>query len=352
MPSISVPTALAAGIGGAASVGSALIGSSASKSAANTQSQAANQAAQLQSQMFQQTQGNLAPYVQGGVPATNQLSALLGLPSTTAAGAGVGAATGVASGIMPGGGFAGTATTNVNGSPVTVGGTSPANPVSGTEWLNTGGQNPTLEVWDQSSGRYGIPNAAQIPNYLGGQTPSQVALSAEGLTAPGVTAGAPGGGSGQNTMLTTLQNTPGYQFALQQGLQGITDKATATGGVNGGNTLKALTAYGTGLADQTYQQQVQNYLSLAGLGESAAAGQGQLSLGTGSNIANLLTGGAAAQAAGTVGSANAIGSGLNGLSSNFLLASLLQGGSNPYANFGGVPGSQGTGIPDSYVGLV
>lgn len=160
---------------------------------------------------------------------------------------------------------------------------------------------------------------------------------------PYVQAGTPG--VNQLTALTTgspasqqaaLAGTPGYQFALQQGLNGVTNKATATGGVGGGNTLKALLSYGTGLADQTYQSAVGNAYNLASLGENAAAGLGSLGQTNASNIGNLLTSGAAAQAAGTVGSANAIGAGLNGAGSNFLLAALLNGGGGGMAALNGL----------------
>lgn len=72
---------------------------------------------------------------------------------------------------------------------------------------------------------------------------------------------------------TTLRNTPGYQFARDQGLQGVTNSATAQGLSLSGNTLEALDKYGTGLADQTYQEAVGNLENVAGLGQAAAAGQ-------------------------------------------------------------------------------
>lgn len=144
-----------------------------------------------------------------------------------------------------------------------------------------------------------------------------------------------------------LANTPGYQFALQQGEQAITDQASATGGIGGGNTLKALMSYGTGLASQTYQQQFEDYLAqqqnafqqaynLASLSENAAAGQGSIAEQTGANIANTITGAGNAAAAGTVGATNAITGGIGNLSSNFLLSSLLSGGgASPFVTAGG-----------------
>ncbi len=163
--------------------------------------------------------------------------------------------------------------------------------------------------------------------------------------------------------------TPGYQFALDQGLQGVNRGAAAAGGAFTGGTLKAGAGYAQGLASNTYQDTVQNALAgfqtnsnarlaeynagLAGyqtntnaqlqayqaelakqaqeyqqlitpitIGQNAASG-------TASNVANLSNsiGGTfgnigQSQAAGTVGSANAITSGITG-GTNSITQSLL-----------------------------
>jgi len=57
-----------------AAVGGALIGGYASNRAANTQAGASDRAAELQVDMFQQTQRNLAPYMQSGQQALEQLN--------------------------------------------------------------------------------------------------------------------------------------------------------------------------------------------------------------------------------------------------------------------------------------
>lgn len=132
--------------------------------------------------------------------------------------------------------------------------------------------------------------------------------------------------SGGPGTMAALQQTPGYQFTLDQGLQSIIDQRTATGGVGGGNTLKALMSYGSGLASGTYEQAVNNAYNLASLSENAAAGLGSIGQQSASAMGQDLIGGANATAAGQVGAANAINGGINNVSSNFLLASLLQNG--------------------------
>jgi len=129
----------------------------------------------------------------------------------------------------------------------------------------------------------------------------------------------PQGAAGEEQALAA---TPGYQFQLGQGLQGILSNATATGGVGGGNTLKALMGYGQGLADQTYQQSVGNQMGLAQLGENAAAGQGGISANVGGQIGQNIIGAGNVQSAGLVGAGSAAQGGIQ----NFLLSQLLNGG--------------------------
>lgn len=159
-----------------------------------------------------------------------------------------------------------------------------------------------------------------------------------------------------------LAQTPGYQFTLQQGLKN-TNNALAAKGLNlSGAQAKGIAGFTTGLADNTYQQQYQNALQqfmtnygvqsdtynrlsgLVGLGENASAGVGSAGMQTANQAGNYLTQGANAQAAGTIGTANAINSGLGSLSGSGMLYSMMnQGnGSNIYGSGGG-----GTvGVPD------
>lgn len=188
--------------------------------------------------------------------------------------------------------------------------------------------------------------------------------------------------------LQQLAQTPGYQFALQQGLEATQNSYAAQGLGTSGAALKGAANYAEGLASTTYQQQYQNALNantlysnaanatqtnvlnaqqatnqqqlgyqqqalgqeqqvynmLAGqqqLGESAAAQQGsigaQIAQGQAQTIgaaapaiAGTITSGAAAQAAGTVGSANAISNAFSGVagagSNTALLLALNQAG--------------------------
>lgn len=141
----------------------------------------------------------------------------------------------------------------------------------------------------------------------------------------------------QAPTLQQAEQTPGYQFTLEQGTNAIDQNAAANGTLMSGNTGKALEDYGQGLASTTYQQDYQNalntymanYQTLMGgaqLGQTSAGQLGQEGAEAAFNTSNLaLTGGAqqaqqinnaaAARASGYIGQANAVGSTINNINS-------------------------------------
>lgn len=143
-----------------------------------------------------------------------------------------------------------------------------------------------------------------------------------------------GSGSGSAPNMAQVQaalaQTPGYQFALQQGTQATQNGFAAQGLGISGASLKGAANYAEGLAGTTYQSILGNYYNAMGLGESAAAQTGALGA-TLTGQANAAgTSAAAASAAGTVGAANAtiggINSALGGVNNAMLLSSLNSGG--------------------------
>jgi hypothetical protein len=58
-----------------------------------------------------------------------------------------------------------------------------------------------------------------------------------------------------------MRNTPGYQFALTQGIDALDKRAAAQGTVLGGGEKKNVLEFATGLADQTGQQKYQNAMN-------------------------------------------------------------------------------------------
>lgn len=98
-----------------------------------------------------------------------------------------------------------------------------------------------------------------------------------------------------------LEKTPGYQFSLKQGNSAIERSQAAKGMFNSGNTLKAMDDYSQGLAQQTYQQYMNNLLGIANTGINATGqistnqanlgiGQANLTMGGGQAALNTFTG--------------------------------------------------------------
>jgi hypothetical protein len=164
--------------------------------------------------------------------------------------------------------------------------------------------------------------------------------------------------------------TPGYQFALQQGLQGIQAGAAAQGNLLSGGTQKSLAQFAQGLASTTYQQTYQNAMNsyqtnyntwannqqnlynrlmgLTGTGLTANQGLATAQGGLLGNIASLynantnamaglLGAQGAAQAAGTMGQAGQLGGAINagaqGLGGMLnIYAGQRPSSTNPYTN--------------------
>ena len=126
-----------------------------------------------------------------------------------------------------------------------------------------------------------------------------------------------------------LANTPGYQFALQQGLKGTNNSLAAQGLGLSGAQAKGLSTFATGLADQTYgeqynralstfnsnqgtaQNRVNNLSGLVNMGQNSAAQTGQAGINAANNSGNYLTQQGNAQASGYMGMANAANNGIN-----------------------------------------
>jgi hypothetical protein len=150
------------------------------------------------------------------------------------------------------------------------------------------------------------------------------------------------GGNGQagyDNAISAFHTAPGYQFLQQQGEQSALRNNAALGGVASGNTLTDLAKFNTGLADQSYQQWMDNLYRGSGQGLQGAAGQASALMGlgnqfadTGAQKANVRTGAAGALAT----NASNLGLGLQNqeaadqASQLSLIGSILGAGANIY----------------------
>ncbi len=126
------------------------------------------------------------------------------------------------------------------------------------------------------------------------------------------------GQTAQQQAISALEQSPLYQSLAKQGEEAILQRASATGGLRGGNVQAALAQFRPAMLQQLIDQQYQRLggfagtglettARLAGMGQSAAAMQGQGGMGMASNIGNLLAQQGQAQAGGTLGTAQGIG---------------------------------------------
>lgn len=234
---------------GGASLISGLLGSDASQEAAAQQAAAANRALDISSNEFNTITGQESPYVQSGYGAQGQLNYLLGIGTPGTAG-------------RPGTG----GLTGANGTPGAFMGTAPTAASS-----TAGGYGSLLKPFDTTDWQ---------------------------------------------------QLSPAYNFQKQQGIQGVLNGAAAGQGALSGSAYKDLIDYNQNAANTSfnnafnqYQTQQGNiYQRLAGvsqLGQAAAANTGQQGTALAGQAAQSATNVGTAQAAGTIGSANAITGGIN-----------------------------------------
>jgi hypothetical protein len=141
------------------------------------------------------------------------------------------------------------------------------------------------------------------------------------------------------------QADPGYAFRLSEGQKSLDRQAAARGGLISGGALKAATRFGQDMGSQEYQSAYNRALTgyntdvarenqlynrqaaLSGIGQTATNLVGQAGQNYATSAGNMITGGAAAQAAGQVGAANAFTSGVGqymNYSQNQAQNSLLQ----------------------------
>ena len=106
---------------------------------------------------------------------------------------------------------------------------------------------------------------------------------------------------------------PGYQFAFDQGLQGLDRSAAARGALYSGGHNADLIRYGQGMADQQYGQFYNRLMGLASLGQNASSNLGSVGTGNAASIGANLTNAGNAAANGYMNSANAFSNGLGQL---------------------------------------
>ena len=237
----------------------------------------------------------------------------------------------------------------------------PSNPVATPGVQTTGlgpqttvGGSPTSSVSPTSSGS---PSTAAAPTANAPQAPTGIGPTQTQLN-QGASATTTGGGLQMfNNQDLNAQLAPNYSFVNQQNLQNLKASLAATGDLQTGQGLKDIVNYSTNNAQNAYQQAFNNWNTQnnqiaqrlqygSTQGQGAANTVAQLSGNTGSNIAstvtgstaasnNYLTGAASANAAGQIGTANAIGGAFTGATNGYLGANIYQNMLNNQTNANG-----------------
>lgn len=176
----------------------------------------------------------------------------------------------------------------------------------GNQQLNTGLANATGNINQgnqQLTSNYASALAPYTQNYSQAQSGVNQLGNVLGLN----------GAAGSASALSTLQNTPGYQFQLQQGDNAVNAAAAANGTLNSGNQDIALSNYNQGLAGTTYNNYVSQLQPYLNASNSAAGGIASTNTGLGNALnsnstnlanANLNTAGALNTNSNTLGAAN------------------------------------------------
>jgi hypothetical protein len=126
------------------------------------------------------------------------------------------------------------------------------------------------------------------------------------------------GPEAQKAAIAGIEGGAGYQAQVQAGEEALLQRASATGGLRGGNIQAALGQFRPQMLQQEIEKQYGRLggladigrvtqQNLAQIGQSSAAGTGSAGLQTGTNVANLLSQQGAALAGGELGEAKAYG---------------------------------------------
>lgn len=92
----------------------------------------------------------------------------------------------------------------------------------------------------------------------------------------------------QQTAISSLEQSPFFQSAVRQGEEALLQRASATGGLRGGNIQAALAQFRPQMLESQIAQQYERLGGLTSLGQSSAAGQASAGMQTAGAIGNLL----------------------------------------------------------------
>jgi hypothetical protein len=122
----------------------------------------------------------------------------------------------------------------------------------------------------------------------------------------------------QAAAIAEIEQGGGFQARVRSGEEALLQRASATGGLRGGNIQAALAQFRPQMLEQEIERQYgrlggfsdigrETEANLLKIGQASAAGVGAQGITTGTNVANLLAQQGAARAGGEIGQARAYG---------------------------------------------
>ena len=120
-----------------------------------------------------------------------------------------------------------------------------------------------------------------------------------------------GGPEAERAAIERIQGGVGFQESVRQGEEALLQRASATGGLRGGNIQAALAQFRPAMLREAIDQQYSRLGGMTSLGQQSAAGVGTAGMETGSAIARLQAERGAALAGGELGEAKAFSGILN-----------------------------------------
>lgn len=116
-----------------------------------------------------------------------------------------------------------------------------------------------------------------------------------------------GGPEAQQRAIAALEAGPEYQALVRSGEEALLQRASATGGLRGGNIQAALAQYRPQVLSGLIGQQYERLGGITRMGQASATEQAAMGQQTGANIANLLAQQGAAQAGSRLATGRAFG---------------------------------------------
>jgi hypothetical protein len=115
------------------------------------------------------------------------------------------------------------------------------------------------------------------------------------------------GPEAERAAIERISGGAGFQESVRQGEEALLQRASATGGLRGGNIQGALAQFRPAMLNQAIEEQYGRLGGMTTIGQRSAAGVGAAGMETGTNVANLLSQQGAALAGGELGQAKAYG---------------------------------------------